>query len=429
MRANTRLLGLLLITAACPAPPVELVPDPCRPGDRIGEGEGEPGPAGLQHVVVDAAGAVSVRTLAAILEPSFSSLSSSPGALGDVDDDGTVDLVFTAAAGLALAKDAFAVAPVITVIDDHASLSQNPRNTQLVDLDDDGDLDLVIAGRSTVALRVYPGDAGGFLAPIDLVRTTVTAGPRCLFAPEGPVCFNELASLVVADLDDDDDLDLAFADGGLAVFLQGPGLTFEKTVVAAALADPRVVAQVGAGSLHASDVDGDGFVDLVVGTLAAAAVPILSEDASFLVFAGAGDGSFGAPIASAVGAPFAEVVDGGIADLDGDSLPDAVTCAKSALDGCEERSAAFHAGVGDGTFAAGVDLGLPCFQAAGLADVNGDGVLDFFTANGSSIALGALGPTFARPIAAGLDAPRMVGVVDSDDDGASELLIVRQSGF
>lgn len=409
-------LSALVTATACPASFTDVEPDPCRPGDRIGEGEGEPGPAGMLHVVVDAAGVVTVLALAALIEPRFSSLSSAPGTLADVDDDGAIDLVFFSGAGLVLAHNAFSPAPTITIIDDQVTVLQHPRSIELVDLDDDGDLDLVVAGRSTVALRVYPGEAGVFGAPIDLV--TIPAGG-----------ISDLASVVVADVDDDDDLDLAFADGGLAVFLQGPGLTFDKVVVKVALADPRVVVEVGAGSLHAADVDGDGFVDLVVGTLAAAAVPILSADPSILVFPGAGDGSFGDPIASAVGASFAEVVAGGIADLDGDGLPDALTCGASTFDACEERVVAFHSGLGAGAFAAGVPLGLPCLQNAGLADLNGDGILDFFTANGSSIALGVPGPAFAAPIAAGLDAPRMVAVVDSDADGTSELLVVRQSEF
>ena len=235
-------------------------------------------------------------------------------AVGDLDDDGDLDLIF----------------PENRVIDADLSWFENIDGTlyrhqlhmqlvgaripKMVDFDDDGDLDIFLSvtekvigdneimyfenqGNATFInwivsdsldhpadLEVADIDGDGNL---DLVATARDDNDLVWFRRDGldwqKSVIEENANLplgaTVVDLDQDGDNDIVLASSGDAKvfwYLNDGSGTFSRRVVDPNLPDPREV--------EASDLDGDGDIDLAVATV--------NEDNSVVVFVNDGDENF-----------------------------------------------------------------------------------------------------------------------------------------
>ncbi len=322
--------------------------------------------------------------------PTISGPGIGPGraALGDVNADGTLDLV-TCGAGLALAL----------IGDGHGGFSASWRglaggySCAVGDLDQDGDGDVVctagsqslavfrtdsITGLGT-AIQYYAGTTAGCVAIADSDGDGL---PEVLAAGAGVARFDVLsdATLVLTSTTDG----AIAGSGGAAVArdFNGDGRADLASVggdasVCVALSDSaggvhsRTFLSVGASgrALLAADLDGDGHDDLVS----------WANSSSVEIWRSDGVGGFSAP--NAVPMPFT-VRDVVIADVAGSSAPDLCAIGTNYSSAC----LAVLPGAGDGTFGS---LPLNCaggdFLRLRAADFDLEGYVDLFAARPDGI--------------------------------------------
>jgi hypothetical protein len=266
--------------------------------------------------------------------------------LGDVDGNGTLDVVLAKGRHWPLVdkvlrndgKGNFTV----------ELLAETPDRTYsaaLADLDGDGDLDMVVSNDKPDQKLIYRNDGAGkfrvvgtFGSPDWSTRYVTVADvngdrrPDLLVAnrssnPANPrpsfVCLNDRAGsfpacvplatqsatiIVASDLDGDGRVDLfvPHRDGGqnLIFWNDGSGSFTEGTAIGPSASQIRAAA--------AADINGDGAVDLLVG----------DEKRGLFLYAGTGKRTFGEPVAlgGATGSPYSI----GIADMDRDGRLDVV---------------------------------------------------------------------------------------------------------
>lgn len=192
------------------------------------------------------------------------SLSSFGGGFGDVDDDGDIDLVladagpspFGAPGGLVRlfinnGAGVFTNSPRRM----NAANKVGSQNAQLADVDNDFDLDVIVDGKSS-GQQLYLNDGAGVFT---LQAPTLPAGSSNTYATD------------FADLDNDDDLD--------AVYISLSG--FNEGTVQNALVPSGTLGFTGSQATLSGgptgqddndvlfvDVDDDGILDVIVGSLA-----------------------------------------------------------------------------------------------------------------------------------------------------------------
>lgn len=235
------------------------------------------------------------------------------------------------------------------------------------DLNADGRADLAFTGvyaslaDGEDALYVRFATGGGSFGP----ATTMTVPDYF-----GEVSHDEFVphplALVAADLDGDGDGDLALLHPTADVYL------FENNgsggFTAGAVLETGFASELHQAGLGVADVNEDGAVDLLV-SLAADN----GADASTLVLAGAGGGTFGSPVEIHDGAGESFIV----TDVNGDGHTDLGIWYR-------DRSTGEHLrfGAGDGSFPAGVHGG----KRQHFADLDGDGDVDRISHGGPSYA-------------------------------------------
>jgi hypothetical protein len=185
-------------------------------------------------------------------------------------------------------------------------------------------------------------------------------------------------SVAVADVDEDGTLDVLVAN--CAATENGCYLATENGTVAVLLGNEDGTLKgatnypaggIGTQSLTASDVNGDGHVDLMV-------VNLFSHTVSVLL--GNGDGTFQVATLFSSGGVYPTSI--AVADLNGDSKADLVVTNGCNAVACSGGAVGVLLGNGDGTFQAAI--AYVGFNAKGLtvADVNDDGELDVIVASG-----------------------------------------------
>jgi len=314
------------------------------------------------------------------------------------------------------------------------------------DVNGDGIPDLVVA-------NWWEENSGSYYSVVGVLlgNGDGTFQPAVTYLP-GPIGDDSVA---LADVNGDGKLDIVVANfygesgtiASVEVMLGNGDGTFQ----------PAIAYSVGfyaAESLAVADVNGDGKLDIVVGSYCGDAN---CDVGGVSVLLGNGDGTFQAPITYSSGAPAAKSVV--VADLNGDGKPDiAVTdaCPVGLYSVCNGSSlVSVLLGNGDGTFQPAVTYNSGGYyylsylsayagaNALAIADMNGDGNRDLVVANicqnsstcstGGvvSVLLGNGDGTFQAPvtyISDGFYADSLT-VADVNGDGTPDIVAINQSNY
>ncbi|MBT7585582.1 MAG: hypothetical protein HN558_08640, partial [Gemmatimonadetes bacterium] len=263
---------------------------------------------------------------------------------GDVNGDGFLDLVEVSLGDQTRTYAGTGSGTFSTGVDVD-SQTKSSRGLALGDVDGDGDVDIV-EGNSNQVNRLFLNTGSGSFSAATDIGTTVS----------------DTYAALLSDLDGDGALDLITANyGGMNWILLGSG--------AGGFAEDGAVSQTTYGTDAAvlADVNGDQNIDYIQGNLSGGSQ----------VYLGNGDGTFA--LANAVSTTSFSTRGVAAGDLDGDGWADFVTAnSNSSL-------SQMHLSDGDGTFtSSSIDGSLNEAYAVGLGDVNGDGCLDVVLGNDTS---------------------------------------------
>jgi hypothetical protein len=334
--------------------------------------------------------------------------------VGDVDGDKDLDLLTvnatpagTVSVRLNDGQGHFSV----PAINPDPAVGDTPMSVAVGDVDGDGDLDFLTANNlsRTVSVRLNNG-RGDFSAPA--------------INPEPAVGFNPL-SIALGDVDGDGDLDFLTANVNNTVSVRlnnGRGhFSVPATTPEPAVGDTPYSVVVG-------DLDGDGDLDFLTANNHSKTVSVRLND---------GRGNFSAPAVNPepVVADYAWHIT--LGDVDGDGDLDFVSANTNG-------TVSVRLNNGRGNFAAPTSNPDPAVagrfpQSVALGDVDGDGDLDFVSANNNlgggtvSVRLNEGRGNFVAPAinpdpVVGDIRPRSVALGDLDGDGDLDLLTANLTG-
>jgi uncharacterized protein YjdB len=303
-------------------------------------------------------------------------------AIGDLDNDGKLDVVVTNNASVPPTVSVFRNTATSGVINSSSlaakvdfGVGTGPIAVAISDLDMDGKADLAVAnnGANTVSLLRNTSTSGSITSGSFAAKVDLTAGSH----PFG---------IAVGDLDGDGKPDLAVpnqAAATVSVFRNTSSIGSITSGSFAAKVDFTTGSQPYGATI--ADIDGDGKMDLVVPNNGAASVSVLRNTATSGTIAA---GSFASKVDFTTGAgPYCVA----IGDINGDSKADLVVANRTAGTVSILRNTATSGTITSGSFAAKVDAGTgsnPVYVAVG--DLDGDGKPDVATANISATTISIL---------------------------------------
>jgi hypothetical protein len=325
--------------------------------------------------------------------------------LGDIDGDGDLDLITTGSlfgCRIFLNNGAGQYSFKTGVV-----TAQTPSGVVLGDVDNDGDLDMLVGDADNASLAVCRNDGAGNFSGSVTGAQNATVGNR-------PV------SVAVGDLDGDGDLDFATANAGsntATVWFNTGGSPYLYTTFT------TVAMGSGPTAIVLADVDNDGDLDLVTSNGGTTSNPTGEVHIS----RNSGTGTFGSYTSVLVGLQPTELQ---LADIDGDGDLDLLTANTGAASLSVRQNNG--SGTFSGTTTLALPAGsTPTGLRVG--DVDADGDLDLVVAQGTGgrvfTCLNTAG-TFAvqaRPLRLNRDltAPaNSVGVTLGDVDGDLDLDVI-----
>lgn len=317
-------------------------------------------------------------------------------AIGDLNGDGSPDAVVanslddTVSVLLSAGSPVFAEQTTYNVAD-------SPIGVVIGDLDNDGDADLAVA--SGGCCNAAPGEVTILL---NNGNGTFADAPSTFSLAQGAV------AIVIADLDGDNDLDLATANraGTISVLINNGDATFADQIA-------FVIGGDTLRSLAVGDLDGDGDLDLATCFYSLSTVSILYNT---------GDGLF----ADQLDLIMVDIpVDVEIGEFNGDDVLD-IAVANLSSDGHID----LLVGKSDGGFLDSVSLeaGLGSVELA-VGDIDGDQDLDLAKSGGAfqavSILLNNGDGSFASAVSVPAGAePRSLALADLDGDSDLDIAVV-----
>jgi cysteine-rich repeat protein len=272
------------------------------------------------------------------------------------------------------------------------------RDVFAADMDGDGDVDILMASEGNGTIAWYENSDGlGAFGPQQVISTSA----------------NGARSVHAADLDGDGDVDVLSAsrrDDKIAWYENSDGLgSFGPQQVISTSA-------IGAESVHAADLDGDGDVDVLSASW--------SDDKIAWYENSDGLGTFGPQQVISTSADGAESVHA--ADLDGDGDVDVLSASYG-----DDKIAWYENSDGHGAFGAQqvISSSTDSARSVHAADLDGDGDVDVLSASYSddkiawyenSDGLGTFGPQ--QVISTSADRAKSVHAADLDGDGDVDVL-------
>jgi VCBS repeat-containing protein len=301
--------------------------------------------------------------------------------IGDFNADGRADLASSSTMLMGLGDGTFSnrqlftyLAPVVNV-DFRTSL---PTEVAAGDLNADGNVDLVVAMAGTTVVLFGYGN-GSFRAPVRL-------------DPPAALQLDPTSSrLSLSDMDGDGDLDLVTLHarigqtaGGVAIWRNnGQGL-FSAPIMKSIPVPAYEVTGVTGPDLEVGDLNGDGFLDVVVSDSGLKGTdPDASGGVSVLI--GIGDGNLELPVRYLM-PPRQSAYGVQLGDLNRDGHPELVMLSSPLGFDFSRSAVVVLANTGNGTFAAAKLLDFGGSEALFLAtgDLNGDGRADIVIPNSNS---------------------------------------------
>lgn len=327
----------------------------------------------------------------------------------------------------------------------------NSRHIVTGDIDQDGDDDLVIQGTNYGSYQTWWGSLTGSRGEVVFERKDTMSGQEVAFGDingdkfpdrvvgtntrvivetnNGDGTFTEVASLgtvttfsvALGDIDNDGDLDLVTGNRNASgqVWLNSGGV-FSYSGLAGHTITPGATPATSQINDHKLvDVDGDGDLDILVGS---------TTDARIWINGGLGSGLFTAA-ASPLAATVVRVIYSADFDRDGDQ--DVLVGQAAAGDPmlyCQNTGGGvFAACVSDLDFSGGT-LTIPSVRSVAIADINKDGYLDIAHSGEFSFGISlwdrsGAGGFRAGSIGAGSTAGSRVGLSDLNEDGGPDIIV------